>query len=482
MNLILVARLVVTLLFFLSSSFLIPFFYSIYVHDGYAMSFVYPVILVSSLFILVLQLKPKRAEPNLKEAILTVVLVWFLFPAISAMCYIMSGAIPSFPDAYFESVSGFTTTGSSILTNIEALPKSILLWRSTTNWVGGIGFVVFSLSVLPALGTGGAQLMRFEASKALEEKILPRAEEIARAILIVYLSLTFSEVLLLKIAGMDLFDAVNHSFCTIATGGLSTKNGSVGEFHSFAVEMIIAIFMIAGSITLPLYYKTFKDRSLREFFDYYEVKYYLIMLSSATAVTVVILLLSGTYKSIIEAFRYGFFQVVTTGSTTGFSSTDYTHWPSAVLALFMILELIGGCSGSTSGGLKQFRFIVMLKTSLKEIRKTAHPNLVYRVNLGNKVLDVSILNAIWAFVSVYAALTVIVGFLLTLTGNDLVTAFSASIACMSNSGPGLALVGPAGNFHFLQGWEKLLLSLEMILGRLEILSVLTVFTPYFWKD
>ncbi len=479
MNFKLIFRNVSFLLFILSLSFLLPAFYSLWVGDGLFMDYVYPIVLSFSVFLIGIQFENK--EPEIREAILTVVLVWFLFPALSAFFYVKTGAIPNFFDAYFESVSGFTTTGASILTNVEALPKSVLLWRSTTHWIGGIGFVVFSLSLLPAIGTGGAQLMRFEASKAVEEKILPKVKEVARAILIVYLVLTLSEIVLLKIAGMSLYEAVNHTFATVATGGFSTKNASVGAFHSFAVEMIIAVFMLLGATNLSLYYKAFRKRSLKEFFGYYEVKSLLAITFLATAFSTLLLLFDHVYHNPITAFRYAFFQVSTAISTTGFSSTDYTNWPPAILALIMILSLIGACAGSTAGGIKQFRFLVMLKTIYQELKKTAHPRLVYRITLGDRSLDFTIINTIWAFISIYFMLTIVFGFIITLSGYDLVTSFSASIACITSLGPGLAKVGPAGNFSFFPWFDKFLLSVEMILGRLEVLTVMAVFLPSFWE-
>ncbi len=478
----LIFKYVVILLFFLSLSFLIPAGYSLFFHDGLTEEFLFPVILMGSLFLIALQIKEKVSDITVKEAILVVVLVWFLFPALSALAYMETGAIPHFPDAYFESVSGFTTTGASILTNIEVLPKSVLLWRSTTHWIGGIGFVVFSLSILPALGAGGAQLIRFESSKAVEERVLPKVKEIAKAILYVYVVLTVMEVVLLKLCGMDLYNAVAHTFGTVATGGFSTKNASIAAFHSPAVEVVIAVFMLLGATNLSLYYRAFKKRSVRFFFSYHEVKSLLIIVLLSTVFTTVVLYKEHVYTSLLQSLRYAFFQVSTAASTTGFASTDYTNWPSSILALLMILSLIGASSGSTAGGIKQFRFLVMLKTMMREVKKTAHPRLVYRVDLGGRVLEVDTLNAIWAFISVYFCLTVLFGFIICISGYDLITSFSASIACITSLGPGLGKVGPAGNFAFFSGFDKLLLSVEMLLGRLEVFPILSILLPAFWRE
>jgi len=482
MRLPLIFKYVVIILFLLSTSFLIPAAYSLLIGDGLTEDFLFPVILVGALLLIALQIKDKVSDITVKEALLVVVLVWFLFPALSALCYIETGSIKSFSDAYFESASGFTTTGASILTNIEALPKSVLLWRSTTHWIGGVGFVVFSLSLLPLLGTGGAQLMRIEASRAVEERVLPRVKEVAKAILIVYVSLTALEILLLKAVGLSLYEAVNHAFATIATGGFSTKNASVAAFNSFAVEMVIAVFMILGALNLSLYYKAFKEKSLKTFLSYYEVKSFLIIVLLATAVSTLLLYVEDYYKNPITSFRYAFFQVVTAASTTGFASTDYSNWPPFILALIMLLALIGASSGSTAGGIKQFRFLVLIKTALKELKKTAHPRLVYRISIGNRVLNVSLLNTIWAFISIYFSTAIVFGLLIALSGYDLITSFSASIACITSLGPGLGKVGPAGNFAFFPAYDKLLLSLEMLMGRLEVFPILALFIPEFWKE
>ncbi|SMO49772.1 trk system potassium uptake protein TrkH [Balnearium lithotrophicum] len=482
MRLSVVFKQVVTLLFFLSFSFLVPALYSFLYQDGLTEYFLFPLVFMGALYFLAFQIKIPKNDISVKEAILIVVLVWFLFPALSAMCYMETGAIKSFPDAYFESVSGFTTTGASILTNIEALPKSVLLWRSTTHWIGGLGFVVFSLSILPAIGAGGAQLIRFESSKAVEEKILPKVKEVAKAILIAYSFLTVAEVVLLKLAGMNLYEAVTHTFGTVATGGFSTKNASVGAFHSPLVETIIAVFMLLGASNLALYYRAFKKRSIRYFFSYPEVKSLFIIALIMTFFFTAVLYSEGYYSSLLQALRYAFFQVSTAISTTGFASTDYSNWPPVLLALIMILSLIGASSGSTAGGIKQFRFLVLGKTAYGELKKTVHPRLIYRVNLGGKPLEISTLNAIWAFVSIYFSLTVLFGLIISLSGYDLITSFSASIACITSLGPGLGKVGPAGNFAFFSSFDKLLLSVEMLLGRLEVFPILAVFIPYFWKD
>ncbi len=479
-DLLVVFKVVVSILFFMAVSLLIPATYSIFVGDGQFMDFIYPFLIVSSLYLIAYQIEIED-DLTLKEAILSICLIWLIFPAISAFAYWINGAIPNFIEAYFESVSGFTTTGASILTNVEGLPKSLLLWRSTTNWVGGLGFVVFAIALLPALGTGGMQMMKFEASKAVEEKLKPKVKEVARIIFIIYNGLIFTEILLLVIGGMPLFDAVNHAFCTIATGGFSVKNSSIGSYHSVFIEMVIALFMIFGSVNFLNWYQLYKSKNWKVFFKSEENKLYFIILGVTIFLCAFMLTVDGVYNP-LQALRYSIFQVINSASTTGFSSTNYTYWPSFVLAILIILEFLGGVSGSTAGGLKQFRLVALGKSIYGEMKKTAHPKLIYRIKMEGKTLDFSALNAIWAFGAAYTFIIVIIGIVLCLTGTDLITAFSSSIACASCSGPGLLKTGPAGNFHFFADWQKFLLSIEMLLGRLEIFALFAIFMPSFWKD
>ncbi len=479
-DLTVVFKVVVSILFYMSLSLLIPATYSLVVGDGQVMDFIYPFLLVGSIYLLAYQIEI-RDDLTLKEAILSISLIWLIFPAISAMAYWINGAIPDFIEAYFESVSGFTTTGASILTNVEAMPKSLLLWRSTTNWVGGLGFVVFAIALLPALGSGGMQMMKFEASKAVEEKLKPKVKEVARIIFVIYNGLILAEILLLVVGGMPLFDAVNHAFCTIATGGFSVKNSSIGSYHSIFIEMVVALFMVFGSVNFLNWYHFYKTKNWRVFFNSEENKLYFTILIIAIILCAFVLTVDGFYNP-LQALRYSIFQVINSASTTGFSSTDYTHWPTFVLAMLIILEFLGGVSGSTAGGLKQFRLVALGKSIYGELKKTAHPRLVYRIKLDGKTLDFSALNAIWAFGAAFTFVTVVVGILLCLNGTDLVTAFSSSIACASCSGPGLLKTGPAGNYHFFADWQKFMLSIEMILGRLEIFALFAIFMPSFWKD
>ena len=460
----------------LSSSLILPALYSTVVGDGCWKDFLIP--LIVSLLLFLPSLKWKLENLSLKEALVVVSAVWFLFPAISSIVYIVGAHIKDPVNAYFESVSGFTTTGATILSNIESLPPSVLLWRSMTQWLGGLGFIVFSFSLLPFIRVS-YHLVRFESSKLFEERLSPDILDAVKIVLGFYLLLTFSEIVLLKLAGMDWFQAVNHTFTTISTGGFSSKNESIKAFHSVAVELIVSLFMLLGSINLAIYYKSFKERKPFLFLTYFETKSLLILTFIGTILVTLNLQDNQFYQSFWESLRYAFFQVVSALTTTGFASDDFVKYPPFAVSVMFFLTLIGGSAGSTAGGIKQFRFLLLMQILKGEVKKTVHPKLVIRYSLGGKSVDINFLQSILSFGFIYVITFFIFGTALTLGGHDLVTSFSASIACLTSFGPGLGKVGPMNNFDVFTDGQKLLLSVEMIMGRLEILPVVSVLYLFF---
>ena len=470
-------KVVVSFIFALSSSLVIPLLYSLWIGDGNYKDFLIPLLIIFVIFLP--SLKLKFEDLNLKEAILSVVLVWLLFPLIASLVYILGAHIKDPFDAYFEAVSGFTTTGATILQNIEAVPKSVLLWRSLTQWLGGLGFIVFSFSVLPFIRLS-YHLVKFESSSIVEERISPRIGEVVRIILSVYITITVVGILLLKLCGMSWYDAVNHVFTAISTGGFSPKNLSVGAYNSFPVELVLELVMLLGSINLMTYYRAYKMRKPWLFLTYFETVSLLAITFIGTLIGTYILWSAHYYANLWEDFRYALFQVVSASTTTGFANTDFSLWPPAAQALLMILTLIGGSASSTAGGIKQFRFQLLLKTAAGELKKTLHPRLIVRYDLGGKTVDVNLLYSVLAFVFIYMSTAVVFGFLLTLSGNDLVTAFSASIACLTSFGPGLGKVGPMNNFAFMTNFDKFILALEMVMGRLEVLPILAIVYAFFF--
>ncbi len=464
-------KVVVSFLFALSSSLLIPLGYSLITRDGNYADFLIPLAIIFLIFLP--SLKLKFEDLNLKEAILSVVLVWFLFPAVASLVYILGAHIKDPFDAYFEAVSGFTTTGATILPNIEAVPKSVLLWRSLTQWLGGLGFIVFSFSVLPFIRLS-YHLVKFESSSIVEERISPRIGEVVRIILSIYVLITLLGVLLLRLAGMNWYDAVNHVFTALSTGGFSPKNLSIAAYNSFPVELVLELVMLLGSVNLITYYQAYKKKNPLLFLTYFETRSLLLITLLGTFLGTLILYANHYYNSLWEDFRYALFQAVSAATTTGFANADFSLWPPAAQALLMMLTLIGGSASSTAGGIKQFRFQLLLKTAVGELKRTLHPRLVIRYDLGGKTVDVNLLYGVLAFVFIYMSTAVLFGFILTLSGNDLVTAFSASVACLTSFGPGLAKVGPMNNYAFMNNFDKLLLSTEMVMGRLEVLPILAI--------
>ncbi|WP_297454754.1 TrkH family potassium uptake protein [Persephonella sp.] len=461
------------MLFMLSLlTFIPPMVYSLYVEDKEILSFIVPIFI--SLFLFSLSAPIKTQKLTEKEALFIAVSVWFLFPALTSISYVISGYIPDPINAYFESVSGFTTTGASILTNIEILPKSILFMRNLTNWVGGLGFAVFAVSFLSTKLPIGKAIVKFESSKIVEEKIEPRVKEVTKIVFSVYILLTATQIILMKIAGVKWYDAFTFTFATVATGGFAPYNQSAGVFNSFPVEVIITVFMILGAINLQLYYLILKKKSLKVFFKDQEVIVYLSIIGLSVLFATLILYIKGYYHNVYDSFRFSLFQIVSAATTTGFSTTDYSNWHYSVLALMMIIALIGAVGGSTGGGIKVYRLIVIGKTIYGEIKRIAHPKVVYKLIIKGKPVNSSTLNMFWAFLSLYLFTVLIGGFILTLGDHDLITSFSASIACITSLGPGLADVGPASNFAGFNDFEKLILSFEMIFGRLEIIPVISL--------
>ncbi len=459
------------IIFLLSTiTFLPPMVYSLYTEDGEILSFFIPFVL--SLVLFSLSVPIKTTSLNDREALFISVSVWFLFPLLASLTYILSEYIKDPIDAYFEAVSGFTTTGASILTDIEKLPKSILLFRNLTNWVGGLGFVVLAVSFLSTKLPIGRAIVKFEASKVIEERLEPRVKDVAKIIITVYLSLTILQVIFLLLLHVDMFDALTYTFASIATGGFAPYNASAGVFHSVPVEIVIGIFMMLGAINLQLYYVAFKKKSIIRVFKDEEVLTFLGIISISIIFAAILLYKNQYYASFTESLRYSFFQIISAVTTTGFSSTDYTNWPPAVLSLMMILALIGAVGGSTGGGIKVYRLIFIFKTIRGEIKKLARPNIIYKLSIKGKPVNTGRINMFWAFLSLYLFSMIFFGFILTVSGHDIITAYSASIACITSLGPGLAKVGPASNFSFFSDTEKLLLSFEMIFGRLEILPVI----------
>ena len=412
-----------------------------------------------------------------REGFAIVALAWLAMSAVGALPFVISGYIPSFVDAFFETVSGFTTTGASILTDVEALSHGMLFWRSFTHWVGGMGVLVFIMAILPQDTGRNIHIMRAEMPGPIVGKLVPRLKDTARILYIIYIAITAIEVVFLLFGGMDIFESLVHSFGTAGTGGFGIKGDSLGGYNAY-LQWVITIFMLIFGVNFNLYYliliKQFKTAVKSTELWVYGA----IVLISGAAITINIL---GMYDSVAEAVRHAFFQVATVITTTGYSSVDFNLWPGFSKAILVVLMFVGGCAGSTAGGIKVSRFIIALKTVFRDIKKMLHPRSVASVKLDGKKVDDSTINSVSTYFAFYFIILLVIFLLISLEPFSFEANFTATVACFNNIGPGLAEVGPMGSFAAYSAPAKVLLSFAMLLGRLEIFPLLLIFTPSMWK-
>lgn len=411
-----------------------------------------------------------------RDGYLSVVLSWIVFSLLGTLPYLLSNTITGFPDAFFESTSGFTTTGSSVIKDVETLPYSILFWRSLTHWFGGIGIILLVIIILPSLRVTGYQLFSLESS--MNEKIHPKTKAIGFRVFFIYLAMTIAEVILLSIGDMNFFESICHSFGTISTGGFSTRNDSLMSFSVYS-QYIVLIFMFLAGISQVIYYYLVK-LNLKKVKQNEELWFYIavvIVAGSAAAIT----LLVNSGRTFEESFREGFFQIISILTCTGFTSADYTLWPVSSALLIFLMMFAGGSTGSTSGGIKMARHLIVIKNIKNVFIKLNHPKSISFVRLNGKIITESTNISILSFVVLYLFLFLAGTIIVVLTGVDPVSASSAVASCMAGVGPGLGSVGPMSTFAHLPEFAKLILSLLMIIGRLEIITVFTIFTLTFWK-
>jgi len=420
----------------------------------------------------------KSKELKKKDGYLIVTAGWIFMSVFGALPYIFSGAIPDFTNAFFETISGYTTTGASILTDIEAVPNGILFWRSLTQWIGGMGIIVLALAILPFLGIGGMQLFVAEAPGITPDKLQPRIQETAKRLWFLYVGLTLAEAIALFVAGMGPFDAINHSLTTMATGGFSTKNDSL-QFVDPVIQYIVIFFMFLAGTSFTLTYFALK-RNFKKVFKNEEFKVYLSFTVVITLIVTITLLVVSD-EPFEASFRDALFQVVSLITTTGFVSADYTSWAPFLSVIFFILLFVGGSAGSTAGGVKVIRHIVLFKNSFLELKRQLHPSAIMPVRISGKAVEQSIVYNVLAFIMIYI-LVFLVGVTLLSTMNvDFDTAFGAVATSLGNVGPGIGDVGPLDNFSEMPTGGKWLLSALMLLGRLELFTVLMLLSPHFWR-
>jgi trk system potassium uptake protein TrkH len=424
---------------------------------------------------------PKEGDVGHKEGILAVTLGWVLAAAFGALPFYFYGTFSTFTDAYFEAMSGFTTTGASVLADIEKQPAGILFWRDMTHWIGGMGIVVLSLAILPALGAGGMQLYKAEVPGPTADKLVPRLRETSRRLYVVYGLISAAEVALLLAGGMPLFDSLTHMFGTMGTGGFSPKNASVGHYQSAYVDLVITGFMFIAGANFLLHYQALAKRDLGGYAKDEEFRFYTGMVVILTLTTAVNLLAAGVYPRIGEALRHSLFSVVSITTTTGFATEDFERWPTYGHYTLLLLMFVGGCAGSTGGALKCVRVWMLLKIAANQVFRIVHPKAVRAIRYSGRIVAPEVLASIQSMFVLYVVVFIIASLALAWLGMDAITAISAVAATLGNIGPGLGAVGPADNYAHFPVAAKWICTICMLVGRLEVYSVVVLFFPEFWR-
>ena len=438
-------------------------------------------VLIGIGFLLWLPVKNVKKDLRMRDGFIVVVVFWFVLGASGSLPFILNEQLQiSITDAFFESISGLTTTGATVLTNLDNMPHSILFYRQQLQWLGGMGIIVLAVAVLPMLGIGGMQLYKAETPGPVKDnKLTPRITETAKALWYIYLTLTLVCALAYWFSGMNLFDAVSHSFSTVAIGGFSTHDASIGYFDSAKIEIVAIVFMFLGGVNFALHFVAFRNWSIKSYLADTEFKVYFRVLLIVSIITVVYLQIMHETEGISDSMLQGIFHVVSIGTTTGFSATEFHLWPGFLPVLLLFTSFIGGCAGSTGGGMKVIRVVLLLKQGVREMTRLIHPNAVITVKIGKKPVSNSIIDAVWGFFATYIAVFVVMMLLLMASGLDQITAFSAVAATINNLGPGLGEV--SANYSGINDFSKWVLSFSMLLGRLEIFTLLVLFMPAFWR-
>ncbi len=467
------------LLMLLAPTMLLPIPFSLYYGDGDWVALVASAAITALLGFLLHRFTTLDRDIRHREGFAVVTFSWFLASACASLPFLLSGAIPSFTDAFFEAVSGLTTTGASILTEIEGLPHGVLFWRSLTHWIGGMGIIVLSLAILPFLGVGGMELYKAEGVRTPSDRLTPRIAETAKILWGVYVIITSALVLLLLLGGMNLFDALCHAFGTIATGGYSTRNASIAAYPSPYIHYVIILFMIIGALNFSLHYRALRG-DFRVYFRDHEARFYMAVLGVSLLIACM-----GTFShrefGIERTFRDTLFQVTSIGTTTGFATADYAKWNYGSQYMLVVLMLFGGCAGSTGGGIKQIRILVVLRFVIREITRMLHPNAVVPVRVGKEAMQRDIVANILGSFILYMFTFGVGVLLISLLGYDMPTAFGGVASTMGGVGPGLGLVGPMNNYGHFPGIAKWIFCVLMLLGRLEIYTMVVLAYPSFWR-
>ncbi len=469
------------LIFYLGLAMLVPILFGIYYKDG-SVEALFKSMAVTMASGVVLYLATRGATTDVmsqRDGMAIVSLGWTTVGFFGALPFFLCGDGCSFTDAFFESVSGFTTTGASILTNIEALSKGLLMWRSFIQWLGGMGIIVLSIAILPFLGVGGMQLYKAEVPSPVPDKLKPRIRDTAMILWKVYLLFTLIETVLLLFGGMNLYDALSHALTTMPTGGFSTKNASVAHFDSTYIDIVIIVFMMLAGINFSLHYQMLKGRPMALFRDS-ECRFFLGMVAVLTLL-VTVDIHGVIFENLGQSIRYSAFQVVSIVTTTGYATFDYEQWPAMSQILLLLCMFLGASAGSTGGGVKCLRVMLCFKYCYKELFLLIHPRAVVQVKIGGKGVSEDVVRSVLGFLALYVALYALATVILAATGVDFVTSIGAVAASLGNIGPGFGMVGPVENYAQIPTAGKWLLSWCMLLGRLEIYTLIIFLVPEFWR-
>jgi len=483
MQLSIVAKTIGLLLMVFSFAQAPPLIIDLIYSEGEYLSFVYSFALtVLGGLILWWPFKEVKKDFRLREGVLIVVCFWIVLSLFGTLPFLITDSISSlsFSEAFFESMSGLTTTGATVLNQLDELPKSILFYRQQLQWLGGMGIIVLAVAVLPLLGVGGMELYHAESSGIAKDRLTPKLRNTAIALWKIYVSLTVLCAVGYFLSGMSIFDAVSHSFSTVAIGGFSTHDGSIGYFNSSTIETIAMIFMFLAGINFSLHFVAWNNRSLVDYIKDSEFKTYAMVLICSSIIVITALSLNGQYESANETVRHSLFQTISIATTTGFTSQNYSSWPAAIPVFLIMMSFIGACVGSTGGGIKVVRILVMFRLGMKEIHKFIRPNAQVSVKLNKSSINEKALVSVLGFFSLYAISFFLILMLLMFAGLDQVTAYSATAATMNNLGPGLGDV--AQNYSSVGEAAKWILSFSMLIGRLEVLTIIAIFHKAFWRQ
>ena len=466
-----------------SIAYLMPIFTSLIYDDATLIDFLLPMLWTSATGLLMWLLTRRyRGELSIRHGYLLVVSMWTAMPAFATLplLLVMNGL--SFTDAYFETMSGLTTTGATVLTGLDTLPPAINIWRHELNWLGGMGIIVLAVAILPLLGIGGRQLFKAETPGPMKDSALtPRITETARNLWLVYLSITIACILSLKAVGMSWLDAICHAFAAMGLGGFSTHDASVGYFNSPAIEFVLIVFMLLAAMNFATHFLAWREKSLKLYLRDAEAVATIVLILSSCLGLAVFLWWKGTYPNFWMALRHASFNLVSIATDCGFASVDFNQWPIFAPMWMLLLSCITASSGSTGGGIKMVRTLILFKQAGREFRKLLHPSVVNPMKIGGSVVPNNIVFAVLGFIFLYFMTVVTLTFALLISGLDFISAFSAIIACINNAGPGLGVVGPAGSYGVLSDFQTWVCTIAMLVGRLEIFTVLILFTPHFWR-